>query len=75
MALAVGRSGRGIDFGSIDGKPTHLVLMLCAPSDALHLRMIAKLGRLMADGGLRQALQAAPDTKAFIELIRDRESH
>ncbi|MBN1917405.1 MAG: PTS sugar transporter subunit IIA [Verrucomicrobia bacterium] len=75
MALAVGRSEHGLDFGSIDGKPTHLIVMLCAPSDALHLRMIAKLGRLMADAELRRTLLAAPDAKAFIALIRDRESH
>jgi excisionase family DNA binding protein len=74
LAIAVGRSPRGIDFGAIDGKPTRLLVMVCAPSDALHLQVIAKLGRLMADAGLRAALLEAPDTTAFIDLIRERES-
>lgn len=74
LAIAVGRSARGLDFGSIDGKPTRLVVMLCAPSDILHLRAIAKLGRLLGDKALRQALMAAPGPEAFIELIRERES-
>jgi PTS system nitrogen regulatory IIA component len=73
-AIAVGRSAPGLDFGSLDGKPTHLVLMLCAPSDSLHLRMIAKLGRLLGDATLKQALMAAPGPEAFIELIRAREA-
>ncbi len=74
LAVAVGRSARGIDFGSIDGKPTHLVVMLCAPSDALHLQVIARLGRLLGEAALRQALIEAPSPEAFVELIRERES-
>jgi excisionase family DNA binding protein len=73
-AIAIGRSARGLDFGSLDGKPTYLVVMLCAPSDSLHLRMIAKLGRLLGDTALRQALMAAPSPEAFIQLVRDREA-
>ena len=74
LAIAVGRSGAGLDFGSLDGKPTHLLVMLCAPNDSLHLRVIAKLGRLLGDAALRRALIGAPSPEAFIELIRERES-
>jgi excisionase family DNA binding protein len=74
LAIAIGRSPRGIDFGSLDGKPTHLVVMLCAPSDALHLQVIAKLGRLMGDAGLRRSLMDASKPEEVIELIRGRES-
>jgi excisionase family DNA binding protein len=73
LAIAIGRSPRGLDFGSPDGKPTHLVVMLCAPSDAMHLQSIAKLGRLMGDTSLRQELMTAANPKAFIGLIRERE--
>jgi len=72
-AVAVGRSARGLDFGSVDGKPTHLLLMVCAPSDTVHLRLIAKLGRVFNDTTLRQALIEAPDPAAVIQLIRERE--
>ena len=75
LAVAVGRSPRGLNFGSIDGKPTHLVVMLCAPSDAMHLRLIAKLGRLLGDPAFRRALIEAPAPDAFIELIREKETH
>jgi PTS system nitrogen regulatory IIA component len=74
LAIAVGRSKGGIDFRGMDGKPTQLVIMLCAPSDALHLQVIAKLGRLLNNTALRQALIKAPDPEAFIELIREREA-
>jgi PTS system nitrogen regulatory IIA component len=74
LAIAVGRSTQGIDFRGMDGKPTHLVVMLCAPSDALHLQVIAKLGRLLGDAALRRTLLKAPGAEAFIKLIRERES-
>ena len=74
LALVVGRSDRGLDFGSLDGKPTHLVVMMCAQSDATHLRVIAKLGRLLGDAGLRRALLEAPSSEAFIELVREWEA-
>ena len=74
LAIAVGRSHRGIDFGGLDGKPTHLVVMLCAPSDALHLQVIAKLGRLMGDPALRRDLLGASGPEEFIDLIRKREA-
>ncbi len=74
LAIAVGRSKAGLDFGSLDGKPTHLLVMLCAPNDSLHLRVIAKLGRLLGDAALRRALIDAPSPEAFIELLRERES-
>jgi PTS system nitrogen regulatory IIA component len=74
LAIAVGRSRRGIDFGSLDGNPTRLVVMLCAPSDAVHLQVIAKLGRLMSDPVLRHDLLGAPGREEFIDLIRKRET-
>ena len=73
-AVVVGRSDRGLSFGSIDGKPTHLIVMLCAPSDALHLRLIAKLGRLLGDAGLRRELIEADRPEAVVEFIREREA-
>src|SRR6201984_1299326 len=41
---ALGRSIDGIDFESIDGKPTHLIFMLVAPasSTGVHLKALAR---------------------------------
>src|SRR3954452_25532072 len=47
----LGRSVEGIEFESIDGKPTHLVFMLVAPSSStgVHLKALARLSRLFRD--------------------------
>lgn len=58
MVAAFGRSEPGIEFGSLDGKPAHLFLMLLAPEGAssLHLKALARASRLFKDADFRQRL-------------------
>jgi PTS system nitrogen regulatory IIA component len=68
---SLGRAGRGIDFDSIDGKPTNLVFMLVAPasSTGVHLKALARLSRLFRDADFRQRLLAAPDAPSMYQAI------
>jgi PTS system nitrogen regulatory IIA component len=67
----LGRARQGIEFESIDGKPTHLVFMLVAPasSTGVHLKALARLSRLFRDADFRQRLMAAPDAPAMYQVI------
>jgi len=67
----LGRSVDGLDFDSIDGKPTHLVFMLVAPTAATgaHLKALARLSRLFRDAVFRQRLVDAPDGEAMYKII------
>jgi len=67
----LGRAVNGIEFESIDGKPTHLVFMLVAPasSTGVHLKALARLSRLFRDGDFRDRLLAAPDAAAMYQVI------
>lgn len=67
----LGRSVGGLEFDSIDGKPTHLVFMLVAPSTSTgsHLKALARLSRLFRDSLLRQRLIEAPDARAMFDLL------
>jgi PTS system nitrogen regulatory IIA component len=73
---ALGRSVEGIDFESIDGKPTHLIFMLVAPasSTGVHLKALARLSRLFRDGDFRQRLLVAPDAAAMYKVIADEDA-
>jgi len=73
---ALGRARQGIEFESIDGKPTHLVFMLVAPasSTGVHLKALARLSRLFRDEDFRQRLLAAPDAVAMYQAIVDEDS-
>jgi PTS system nitrogen regulatory IIA component len=68
---ALGRATQGIEFESIDGKPTHLIFMLVAPasSTGVHLKALARLSRLFRDAEFRQRLLAAPDAAAMYRVI------
>ena len=67
----LGRARSGIEFESIDGKPTHLVFMLVAPasSTGVHLKALARLSRLFRDADFRERLMAAPDAPAMYQVI------
>lgn len=73
IVLAFGRSLRGIDFKSIDGKPTTLMFLLLAPEDAtgLHLKVLARLSRLLKDIGFRGRLLSARGKEDIYKAMLD----
>jgi len=72
----LGRSVEGLEFDSIDGKPTHLVFMLVAPasSTGIHLKALARLSRLFRDALFRQRLVDAPDAPAMFKVIAEEDA-
>ncbi len=73
---AFGRSRQGVDFQSLDGKPTHLFFLLAAPEDSAgaHLKALARISRLLKDAGFRSRLLDAPDAHAIWATIRDEDA-
>ena len=72
----LGRSVAGLEFESIDGKPTHLVFMLVAPTNSAgtHLKALARLSRLFRDTHFRQKLMEAPDASAMHAVIANEDT-
>jgi PTS system nitrogen regulatory IIA component len=72
----LGRARAGIEFESIDGKPTHLVFMLVAPasSTGVHLKALARLSRLFRDADFRQRLMDAEDAAAMYRVILEEDA-
>jgi len=46
LMIAVARSREGIDFGSLDGKPVHIVFLVCAPPQPKPIEYLLILGRV-----------------------------
>lgn len=61
ILASFGRSLPGLDFQSLDGKPTHLFFLLIAPENSagLHLKALAQISRLMKDQPFRKRLMEA----------------
>ncbi len=73
---ALGRSVAGLEFDSIDGKPTYLVFVLVAPANStgIHLKALARLSRLFRDALFRQRLLEATDAAAMYRVISDEDA-
>ena len=71
-----GRHPRGVDFESLDGKPTQLFFLLVAPEDStsLHLKALARVSRLFKDNSFREQLLKAPDAAGIHRLIIEEDS-
>lgn len=71
-----GRHSAGVDFDSLDGRPTHLFFLLVAPEDSasLHLKALARVSRLMKDAAFRERLQNAPDAAEIFRLIKEEDA-
>jgi nitrogen PTS system EIIA component len=76
LVLCFGRSLAGINFDSMDGKPTHLFFLLLAPENSigLHLKALAKISRLLKDSAFRRKLLEAPDAGAIMNLLAAEDS-
>ena len=72
VLAAFGRSRLGVDFQSLDGKPTHLFFLLVAPEDSAgaHLKALARISRLLKDEGFRARLMEASSAHDLFETIR-----
>lgn len=69
--VALLRIAQPVDFDAVDGKPVSLVFAVLAPKNgpALHLRLLARVARLMRSGAVRQALLDAPTAEAARAII------
>jgi nitrogen PTS system EIIA component len=71
LVLCFGRSLPGVQFDSMDGKPTHLFFLLMAPENSigLHLKALAKISRMLKDSSFRRNLMDAADANAIMQLL------
>ncbi|WP_026671671.1 PTS fructose transporter subunit IIABC [Alkalihalobacterium bogoriense] len=75
-AIAFGRSTAGVDYDSLDGKPSHLVFMIAASEGANneHLETLSRLSTLLMDTDFRQTLLEAKSEADIINAINEKEA-
>jgi PTS system nitrogen regulatory IIA component len=75
ILASFGRSPPGVDFQSLDGKPTHLFFMLIAPEESagMHLKILAQISRLMKDSPFRKRLMEARSAEEIYTIFSERE--
>jgi PTS system nitrogen regulatory IIA component len=75
-AIALGIFPEGLDFQSIDGRPTYLIILLVNPANRTkdHIRTLAEIARLLSHAELRQDLVRSADAAQALEIIRAAEA-
>lgn len=68
--IIMARSLKGIDFNAIDNLPIKLAFLLCLPDEHTHLKVLARLMRMLKDADFREALKSAEGAPTIYELIR-----
>jgi len=71
--LALGITPGGIPFGTA-GSLTDIFFLICSTSDHEHLRILARLSRVINDQDFLAAMRGAPDANELHRFIRDREA-
>jgi fructose-specific phosphotransferase system IIA component len=66
----------GVDYQSLDGEPVSVVFLLLGPRSAqgIHLKMLARLSRLMNDKQFLDLMMAAQSSSELIDVVRSQES-
>jgi PTS system nitrogen regulatory IIA component len=67
--LALGRTGSGIPFGDSRGHLTDLFFLICSTDDAMHLRVLARLSRLLMDAEFLDSLRTAQNAAEAHRVI------
>jgi PTS system nitrogen regulatory IIA component len=71
--LALGITPGGIPFGS-GGSLTDIFFLICSTSDHEHLRILARLSRVINDQDFLSSMRAANDTATLHQLVRERDA-
>jgi PTS system nitrogen regulatory IIA component len=76
IVSAFGLSKQGIDFDSLDGKPAHLFFLLVAPENSVgtHLKMLARISRMLKNVEFRQQLLEANSQHEIYQIIADEDA-
>jgi len=71
LVLGFGLSRKGVDFESMDGRPTHIFFVLLSPenSTGLHLKLLARISKLLKDEDFKDKLLNAADSEALYNII------
>jgi|SRR3990170_5393156 len=76
LVACIGRAKEGVDFDSMDGRPTHIFFVLVAPenSTGVHLKALARISRLFKDTDFRTRLLAAASAHEMYQIIADEDA-
>jgi nitrogen PTS system EIIA component len=73
LVIAFGLSRRGVEFESLDGEPTRIFFLLMSPenSTGLHLKLLARISRILKNEPFKERLLQAKNAEEIYEIIKE----
>ena len=73
LILSFGLSRKGVDFESMDGRPTHIFFLLITPenSTGLHLKLLARISKILKNDLFKAKLLKAADRDEIFDAIKE----
>jgi PTS system nitrogen regulatory IIA component len=73
LILGFGLSKKGVDFESMDGRPTHIFFLLFTPenSTGLHLKLLARISRILKNDVFKEKLLNATSNEEILSIIKE----
>jgi len=63
-----------IDFKALDGKPVHILFTMISPTVRIHLHLLSRLGFMLRDPAVLDALQRRASADELLSLMAESES-
>ncbi len=75
LVLTYGRSPKGVDFNSLDGKPSHLIFLIAAPEDqkSQYIMALARLSKILRKEETRARLSDASSAADVVDILKEAE--
>jgi len=76
LVLGFGLSRKGVDFESMDNRPTHIFFLLVTPenSTGLHLKLLARISKILKHDPFRERLLMAADREEIYAIIKEEDA-
>lgn len=71
LRVLFARHQLGIDWGAVDGKSVHFIVLLVSPPDqpGPHLQFLAAVARLLQDDGIQSKLMGVKTAKGILDTL------
>lgn len=75
VTAGFGRAPQGLDFDSIDGRPTTILVVLVSPpaKPELHVQWLSHVARVLSDASTRRRILEAASAEAILRIVNERE--
>jgi len=73
LVVGFGLSRKGVNFESMDGRPTYIFFLLVTPENSIdiHLKLLSRISRILKNDLLKQRLRNAESSEDVLDIIRE----